>query len=58
MARDTENLKKWAKDSLINFSIKLNRENDKDIIEHLKTIQNKRQYMLELIRQDINKGTN
>ena len=35
------------------ISLKLNRKTDKDILEHMETIENKQGYLKQLIRSDI-----
>lgn len=39
------------------FGLKLNRETDKDLIEHLEMQQNVQAYLKELIRADLEKRT-
>lgn len=54
MGRDMENRFKWEKDKLIQIAFKLHRDNDKDVIEYLNTKTNKRAYLIDLIRKDMN----
>ena len=58
MGRDKDNYKKWVKDSILRYNLNLNRINDKEIIDKLESVPNKRQYIISLIKQDIEKGTN
>ena len=53
MGRDAENDKKWRKASLFRYEINLNRENDKDVLEYFEPIPNKRQYLIGLIKKDM-----
>lgn len=43
----------YKKKATIQLNIKLFKTSDASIIEHLKTISNKRQYIIELIRKDM-----
>ena len=36
------------------FTVVMNREKDKDLIEHLKTKENKSAYIKDLVRRDMN----
>lgn len=45
----------YKKKATIQLNIKLFKTTDASIIEHLKTIENKRQYIIELIRKDMEK---
>lgn len=40
------------------FNIKLNKRTDSDVIEFMDTIDNKRAYILSLIREDIKRRSN
>lgn len=53
MGRDKENDAKWRKTNLRQFVLRLNRTNEKDVIEFLERIPNVRQYLIELIRKDM-----
>ena len=46
---------KYDKDNTKRLYIKLNKNNDKDILEHLDTQSNKQGYIKDLIRNDIKK---
>lgn len=48
---------KYDKDNTKRLYIKLNKNNDKDILEHLDTQLNKQGYIKDLIRDDIKKTT-
>ena len=53
MGRDVENDKKWRKASLFRYEINLNRENDKEVLDFFEKIPNKRQYLIGLIKKDM-----
>ena len=53
MGRNKEHYAKWRKETLVQLVLKLNRNNDGDIIEHLNAQPNKRAYLIELIREDM-----
>ena len=55
MARDNEKYLEWKRSTLKLWNINLHRENDKDIIDFLETVPNKRQYILDLVRADMEK---
>lgn len=55
MGRDVENLKKWVKANIYRYNFELNRVNDKELIEKLESVPNKKQYLISLIKQDIQK---
>lgn len=54
VGRDKENLDKWRKQVQKRFEFYINRETDADVLEWFEKIQNKRQYILELLRKDMN----
>ena len=54
MGRDMENLDKWRKQVQKRFEFYINKETDADILEWFEQIPNKRQYILELLRKDMN----
>lgn len=54
MGRDLDNDKKWRKDNLRQFVLRLNRTKEQDVIDHLETRENLRQYLINLIRKDMN----
>lgn len=56
MGRDKENFARWQKENLKRYEFKLNVTSEADVIEYLDKIPNRRQYLIELIRQDIKKG--
>lgn len=53
MGRDVENDRKWRKASLFRYEINLNRENDKEVLDFFEKIPNKRQYLISLIKKDM-----
>ncbi len=54
MGRNKENLDKWSKEKKKRFEFYINKEKDKDVYEYFETIPNKRQYLIDLIRGDMN----
>lgn len=54
MGRDVKNLAKWRKENLRAFTIRLNKTNEKDVIDYLESKPNLRQYLIWLIRKDMN----
>ena len=54
MGRDIDNYTKWRKENLRQFVIKFNRAKEKDVIDHLEKQTNIRQYLIRIIRKDIN----
>lgn len=55
MARDMDNLYAWRKDVLKRYEFSIHKENDKDLYEYFERIKNKRQYILSLIKEDMEK---
>ena len=55
MDKKTESYIKYQKNNLVRLPLNFNRTTDIDILEHLKTIDNKQGYIKRLIRQDINR---
>lgn len=49
----SENSMKYDKENTKRVFIKLNKNTDKDILDHLDSIQNKQGYIKELIRKDM-----
>lgn len=58
MGRDMDNNKKWRKDNLKACVLYFHKANDKDVLDHLERQPNKRAYIINLIREDINRGGN
>ena len=57
MGRNPEKRKKWRKDNLTTpLGIRLNKVTDADVIERLNEQENKRAYILQLIRDDISRN--
>ena len=54
MGRDKDNLDKWRKANQKRFEFYLNRESDKEVLEWFEQIPNKRQYLIDLIKGDMN----
>lgn len=44
---------KYDKEHTVGFYVKLNKVSDADVIEKLKTVENRQGYIKELIRNDI-----
>lgn len=47
---------KYQKEKVVQYSLKMFKNTDDDVIEHLSTLGNKRAYILNLIREDIKKS--
>lgn len=56
MGRDAENYAKWQKDNLKSYTFKLNKTTDGEIINWLDAKPNKRDYLIGLIRKDMEKS--
>ena len=54
MGRGLDNDRKWRKDNLRQFVLRLNRTKEQDVIGHLETKENLRRYLINLIRKDMN----
>ena len=57
MGINLENRAKWEKEILRRFVITLNRNHDMDMIEFLESKDNVRQYLMNLIRKDMDAET-
>lgn len=55
MGRDMDNMYKWFKEKQKRYGFYINREKEKDILEYFEKIPNKRQYLIELIKKDMEK---
>lgn len=53
MGRDMENRAKWEKENLRSLTFKLHKVNDKDVLDHLDKQPNKREYLIGLVRKDM-----
>lgn len=53
MAGMTEKRKNWKKTALYRYEINLHRDIDKDVLEYFEPIENKRQYLISLIKKDM-----
>lgn len=53
MGRDMANRSKWVKSNIIRYVVDLNRSNEKDIVDKLESVPNKKQYIISLIKKDI-----
>ena len=56
MGRDLENRQKWEKENLRQYTVKVNKNTERDVYEYLEKIPNKRAYIIELIRKDMKEG--
>lgn len=52
--RDMKNHAEWEKTNIRQITLKLHKVNDKEIIDFLETKPNKRAYLVELIKRDMN----
>ena len=46
---------KYKKKAYTQFSVRLHNEKEADVIEHMNSVENKRDYLIKLIRSDIKK---
>lgn len=53
MGRDMERNYSWRKENLKRVDFYLNKKNESDVIEHLDKQPNRREYLINLIRKDI-----
>ena len=56
MGRNMDGLYAWRKENIKRMVIDLNKVADADIIEWLETMPNKREYILKLIRDDMDRN--
>ena len=56
MGKDMANRKRWEKEFLRQYTLRINKNTDKDVYEHLEKQPNKRAYLIELIRKDMKEG--
>jgi len=54
MGRDKLNHEKWCKENQKRFAFYFNKVTDKDVLEYFEKIPNKRQYLIDLIKGDMN----
>lgn len=54
MAKSNDYIDKWKKDNVTKYSFYVNKNTESDVDEWLKTIPNRRQYLIGLIRKDMN----
>lgn len=45
----------YQKENCYRFTLSVNRNKNKDIVDHLKTIRNKSRYLINLIKKDMKK---
>lgn len=55
MGRNLENEVRWRKENIRRYSFTLNKVTNKDVYEHLEKQKNKRAYLIELIKKDLEK---
>lgn len=55
MTRDMENLLEWRKKNIRRIIFDLNRTTEEDVINYLESLENKRQYLIDLVRKDMKK---
>lgn len=55
MGKDIAKNLEWRKSNTKRFEFYLHKELDKDVYEKLESVPNRRQYLIELIREDIKK---
>lgn len=53
-----EYIKQWSREHTKTIHIRLNNDNDADILGHLATVGNKNDYLKKLIRADIERKNN
>ena len=53
MGRDMDNTYAWRKANLKRYIFELNKVTDKDVYEHMEKQTNKRKYLIDLIRKDM-----
>lgn len=49
-----EYIDRWKKENVVKYSFYANKNTEADVVEWLKTIPNRRQYLISLIRKDMN----
>ena len=54
MAKSNEYIDRWKKDNVTKYSFYVNNNTESDVNEWLKGISNRRQYLIGLIRKDMN----
>ncbi len=55
---DSERVMKWRMKNVKRYEFYVHKENEKDVYEKLEKVASRRQYILELIKKDIEKDTN
>lgn len=55
MARDMSRMYSWRRENIQRMAIDFNKNNEKDVLDWLDKIPNKREYIIELIRRDMKK---
>ena len=53
MGRDKENDAKWRKENIRRIVVNLNKQSQKEVIEHLDRQKNKQAYIIDLIKKDM-----
>lgn len=53
MGRDMENMYAWRKENLKHYVLDINKKTEKDVYEQLEKQPNKKEYIVKLIRKDM-----
>ena len=53
MGRDMKNDAKWRKENIRRIVVNLNKQSQKEVIEHLDRQKNKQAYIIDLIKKDM-----
>ncbi|MBQ0035538.1 MAG: hypothetical protein KBT35_01325 [Firmicutes bacterium] len=49
-----DNIYKWRKQNQVRIYLELNKNSEDDVIQKLESVPNKRQYLIGLVRKDLN----
>ena len=55
MYKEKEDYYKWKKNFIKRYEFNIHKEVDKEVYEYFEQITNKRQYLIGLIKEDMNK---
>jgi len=55
MGRNMQKMYQWRKDNQKRYDFYIHKKNDKDVYEKLESVDNKRKYIIDLIRADLKK---
>lgn len=53
VGRDKENDAKWRKENIRRIVVNLNKQSQKEVIEHLDRQKNKQAYIIDLVKKDM-----